>query len=94
MAFESISQRLRLRQPKSWRPTTACKAFAILAALAWWMSASPGHAENRSYDGTGNNLLNPTWGVAGTDFLRIAPACLWRRCLKPGRRWPARSAHH
>jgi peroxidase len=74
MAFESISQRLRLGQLKSWRRITACKASVILAALAWWMSASPGHAENRSYDGTGNNLLNPTWGVAGTDFLRIAPA--------------------
>ncbi|HVT29454.1 MAG TPA: peroxidase family protein [Lacipirellulaceae bacterium] len=31
-------------------------------------------AENRSYDGTGNNLVNPTWGVAGTDLVRLAPA--------------------
>lgn len=27
-----------------------------------------------SVDGTGNNLLHPTWGSAGTDFLRIAQA--------------------
>jgi hypothetical protein len=31
-------------------------------------------AEDRSYDGTGNNVDNPTWGAAGTDFVRIAPA--------------------
>src|SRR5438105_2022399 len=28
----------------------------------------------RSIDGTGNNLQNPTWGGAGTDLLRLAPA--------------------
>jgi len=27
-----------------------------------------------TYDGTGNNLLNPDWGAAGTDFIRIAAA--------------------
>jgi hypothetical protein len=27
----------------------------------------------RSINGTGNNLLNPTWGAAGTDLLRRAP---------------------
>lgn len=31
-------------------------------------------AENRTYDGTGNNLANPTWGVAGTALVRQAPA--------------------
>src|SRR2546423_11537144 len=29
-------------------------------------------AEDRSYDGTGNNLANPLWGSAGTDYLREA----------------------
>ena len=28
----------------------------------------------RSIDGSGNNLLNPAWGQAGTDFVRVAPA--------------------
>jgi hypothetical protein len=28
----------------------------------------------RSIDGTGNNLANPSWGAAGTDLLRVAPA--------------------
>jgi hypothetical protein len=28
----------------------------------------------RSYDGSGNNVANPTWGQAGTDLRRIAPA--------------------
>jgi hypothetical protein len=32
------------------------------------------HAENRTYDGTGNNLLHPNWGAAGTDLPRMAPA--------------------
>jgi hypothetical protein len=27
-----------------------------------------------SLDGTGNNLLHPTWGSAGADLLRVAPA--------------------
>src|SRR5690349_10021520 len=34
---------------------------------------SPVHAENRSFDGTGNNVANPTWGSAGTDYARMAP---------------------
>lgn len=28
----------------------------------------------RSFDGTGNNISNPTWGAAGTDLLRLVPA--------------------
>ena len=28
----------------------------------------------RSFDGSGNNVLNPTWGQAGTAFLRLGPA--------------------
>src|SRR5262245_66632778 len=30
--------------------------------------------EVRSLDGSGNNVLNPTWGQAGTQSLRVAPA--------------------
>jgi peroxidase len=40
-------------------PTTSAASF--LAALY-------------SYDGTGNNVQNPTWGSAGTDLLRTAAA--------------------
>jgi hypothetical protein len=36
-------------------------------------SASPAPTEVRSYDGTGNNLANPTWGAAGTTLLRVGP---------------------
>ena len=31
-------------------------------------------AENRSIDGTGNNLAHPTWGSAGSNFARVARA--------------------
>ncbi len=30
------------------------------------------HAENRSIDGTGNNVNNPGWGAAGSQLLRMA----------------------
>jgi len=29
---------------------------------------------DRSLDGSGNNLIHPTWGQAGTPYLRVAPA--------------------
>jgi hypothetical protein len=35
---------------------------------------SPLSAAIESIDGSGNNLQNPTWGSAGVDLLRIAPA--------------------
>src|SRR5947209_104843 len=34
----------------------------------------PPTAVLESFDGTGNNLANPTWGSAGADLVRIAPA--------------------
>lgn len=33
---------------------------------------SPANAESRSFDGTGNNLANPLWGSAGSDYARMA----------------------
>jgi hypothetical protein len=30
--------------------------------------------EWKSIDGSGNNLANPSWGRAGTDSIRVAPA--------------------
>ncbi len=41
----------------------AIVAFRAVGALA----------ENRSYDGTGNNLSNPAWGAANTQLIRMAP---------------------
>lgn len=35
---------------------------------------SPDPRDYESIDGHGNNLQHPTWGQAGTDFLRMAPA--------------------
>jgi hypothetical protein len=32
------------------------------------------NAENRTYDGSGNNQSNPTWGQGGTPLLRMAPS--------------------
>ena len=43
---------------------------ALLVAI----SAPTGLAEDRSYDGSGNNLIEPTLGAAGTTFPRVAPA--------------------
>ncbi len=44
----------------------------IGVCLVSMLFAAPTIAEVRSYDGTGNNLLNPAWGAAGTDLPRIA----------------------
>src|SRR5205814_2027706 len=38
----------------------------------------------RSPDGTGNNLAHPTWGSAGTDLLRLAPAAYGDGISTPG----------
>jgi hypothetical protein len=38
------------------------------------LSASGAYGANRTYDGSGNNLLNPQWGAAGTPLLRISDA--------------------
>ncbi|MDB5350209.1 MAG: hypothetical protein JWN86_1456 [Planctomycetota bacterium] len=46
-------------------------AGSVLQANA---SAAAAAIGIRSIDGTGNNQANPTWGSAGVDLLRIAPA--------------------
>ncbi|RMD61591.1 MAG: hypothetical protein D6824_07910, partial [Planctomycetota bacterium] len=40
---------------------------AVAGAPAWTQAG-----ENRTIDGSGNNLVNPTWGAAGIDLLRMA----------------------
>jgi hypothetical protein len=54
-----------LRSP---RPTTRLQIATLEDRVV------PSGPEFRSIDGTGNNLANPTWGQAGTNFIRIAPA--------------------
>lgn len=48
-----------------------CLFVAVL--LAWQIPSPRLLAENRSFDGTGNNIANPEWGSAGTNFSRMAP---------------------
>ncbi len=43
-----------------------------LLLLAFLVAASSLRAENRTYDGTGNNTLSPTRGAANTPFIRIS----------------------
>src|SRR3954462_3248270 len=51
---------------------STCRALILsFVALANVLALSqPGWAEDRSIDGSGNNLANPLWGSAGTDYLR------------------------
>jgi peroxidase len=46
----------------------------LLSADPLFAPTGPTVSETRSIDGTGNNLANPTWGAAGSDLLRTAPA--------------------
>jgi hypothetical protein len=48
--------------------------FAFISALCAMTLAITARAENRNYDGTGNNLSHPTWGAANQQLLRLAPA--------------------
>ena len=50
--------------------------FSCLAWLGLFLGLIPSGArcENRTYDGSGNNLLHPTWGTAGTQLERRASA--------------------
>jgi len=46
------------------------KAATVASMLSWQSPLA--RAENRSYDGVGNNLANPTWGAAGASLLRLS----------------------
>ncbi len=43
----------------------------LLGTLALTADASPGHAQFRSIDGSGNNRSQPLWGSADTPLLRL-----------------------
>jgi peroxidase len=49
--------------------TTKTAIFALATIVA---TSTIVHSENRSFDGLGNNLTQPTWGAAGDQFARIA----------------------
>src|SRR3954468_7442993 len=60
-------------------PCISCSDFhlspveiASIAVLAVLVACHGGYAEDRSLDGTLNNIANPLWGSAGTDYSREA----------------------
>lgn len=69
MSWRSLRRRAR-------RTTTAIEELEVRALpSATGISALQSHLfETYSIEGTGNNLTNPDWGSAGSDFLRIATA--------------------
>jgi hypothetical protein len=46
---------------------------AVLLLVAAPASASTFSLQARTLDGSGNNLLHPDWGRAGTEYVRVAP---------------------
>jgi len=55
---------------------TGAGLFLVLGSLT--------NAENRSFDGLGNNLSKPEFGAKGTNFLRVAPAAYDDGISTPG----------
>jgi hypothetical protein len=51
-----------------------CALVSLGAALFIVIAAPPLAAEDRSFDGSGNNLSHPEWGAAGASFGRQGPA--------------------
>jgi hypothetical protein len=64
---------------------TRLDAARQLGLAAVVISLALGHlvAEDRSYDGSGNNLANPMWGAAGTPLLRKASPAYADGILSP-----------
>jgi hypothetical protein len=62
------------------------KAPKLLLLLALALALRPGasSAEDRSYDGSGNNVANPTWGQAGTLLDRIGDPAYGDGVSTPG----------
>lgn len=46
---------------------------AAVAGVAALLIPAVSHAEDRSYDGSGNNLAHPEWGAALTPYTRFTP---------------------
>jgi peroxidase len=54
--------------------TATMRRCALIVYAAIVVLTSPLGAEDRTFDGQGNNLAHPEWGSAGTNFARQAPA--------------------
>ena len=46
--------------------------FVACPVVCICLACSQASADNRSFDGTGNNAAHPLWGAAGTDLVRLA----------------------
>ncbi len=57
-------------------PKIVVSSLVLIATAAWLPSsvAAVRSSEMRTLDGSGNNLLHPDWGRAGTQYLRVAPS--------------------
>jgi hypothetical protein len=67
------------RNPKEFtqRAADVLEPRQLLSATAVAPAAktpAPSASGVESFDGSGNNIANPTWGEAGTDLLRLTPA--------------------
>lgn len=51
---------------------TRCGVVVLAAGLALGL-ATTANAQNRSYDGTNNNMTNTGWGSAHTELVRVGP---------------------
>ena len=60
---------VRVHFSTSYRRPLVVGLIALVSAFA---QLDCSRAEDRSIDGTGNNLANPLWGSAGTDYSREA----------------------
>jgi len=54
------------------RMICCARSAGVLVAIGMFLG-SEAHAEFRSFDGMGNNVANPLWGSAATDYARMAP---------------------
>ena len=55
------------------RPVRALFAATLVTLVVCGSATLVNPSVVRSYDGSGNNVANPSWGSAGSDLLRIAP---------------------
>src|SRR5690242_1270204 len=68
LAIGALASYLSLCRSRVW----FAMRCGVLVLLVQGATASGARAEDRSIDGTGNNLANPLWGSAGSDYSREA----------------------
>jgi hypothetical protein len=62
----------------------------VAAAAVLVLAAGPSRADERSLDGSGNNLAHPSWGQVGRPYARVTPAAYADGVAKPLADPPAR----